>query len=88
MIYRKKKVSLYKCAPDVLLGDVKVTVDPLRCEANALCLAAAPEVFDLIEGDDGETVRILMPIPPPELAGAVHEAVDACPKQALRIRDQ
>jgi ferredoxin len=67
---------------------VKVTVDPLLCEANALCIAAAPDVFDLVEGDDGETVRILLPAPPPELADAVYEAVDACPKQALRVRDE
>jgi ferredoxin len=67
---------------------VKVTVDPLLCEANALCIAAAPDVFDLVEGDDGETVRILVPCPPPERAEAVYEAVDACPKQALRIRDE
>jgi ferredoxin len=66
---------------------VKVTVDPLLCEANALCIAAAPDVFDLVEGDDGETVRILLPSPPAELAEAVYEAVDACPKRALRIRD-
>jgi ferredoxin len=66
---------------------VKVTVDPLLCEANALCIAAAPDVFDLVEGDDGETVQILAPSPPPELVDAVYEAVDACPKQALRIRD-
>ena len=62
-----------------------MTVDPLLCEANALCIAAAPDVFDLVEGDDGETVRILLPAPPPELADVVYEAVDACPKQALRI---
>lgn len=64
-----------------------MTVDPLLCEANALCIAA-PDVFDLVEGDDGETVRILLPSPPAELADAVYEAVDACPKQALRVRDE
>jgi ferredoxin len=67
---------------------VKVTVDPLLCEANALCIAAAPDVFELVEGEDGETVRILLPAPPPELADVVYEAVDACPKQALQIRDE
>ena len=61
---------------------MKVTVDPDLCEANALCVAAAPEVFDLI--DDG-VVDILLPEPPPEMESAVAEAVIACPKQALRI---
>ena len=30
---------------------MKVTVDPDLCEANALCVAAAPEVFDLVDDD-------------------------------------
>jgi ferredoxin len=61
---------------------MKVTVDPDRCEANALCVAAAPEVFDLF--DDG-VVDILLPETPPEMESAVIEAVIACPKQALKI---
>jgi ferredoxin len=61
---------------------MKVTVDPDRCEVNALCVAAAPEVFDLIDDD---VVDILLPEPPPEMESAVVEAVIACPKQALRI---
>jgi ferredoxin len=59
-----------------------VTIDPDLCEANALCVAAAPEVFDLV---DDEVVDILLPEPPPEMEAAVTEAVAACPKQALRI---
>jgi ferredoxin len=59
-----------------------VKVDPDLCEANALCVAAAPEVFDLV---DDEVVDILLPEPPPEMESAVAEAVIACPKQALRI---
>jgi ferredoxin len=64
---------------------MKVTVDPLLCEANGLCSAAAPEVFELVDDDDGGGVQILMATPPVELQHSVHEAVDACPKQALRI---
>jgi ferredoxin len=59
-----------------------VKVDPDLCEANALCVAAAPEVFDLVDDD---VVDILLPEPPPEMESAVAEAVIACPKQALRI---
>jgi ferredoxin len=59
-----------------------VTVDPDLCEANALCVAAAPEAFDLIDDD---IVDILLPEPPPEMESAVVDAVTACPKQALRI---
>ena len=61
---------------------MKVTVDTDLCEANGLCVAAAPEVFDLVDDD---VIDILLPEPPPELESAVAEAVAACPKQALRI---
>lgn len=56
--------------------------DPDLCEANALCVAEAPEVFDL---RDDEVVDIVLPEPPPEMEAAVADAVIACPKQALRI---
>lgn len=61
---------------------MKVTVEPDLCDANALCVAAAPEVFDLVDDD---VVDILLPEPPAEMEPAVVEAVIACPKQALRI---
>jgi ferredoxin len=61
---------------------MKVIVDPDLCEANGLCVAAAPEAFDLI---DDNVVDILVPEPPPDLEPAVADAVTACPKQALRI---
>jgi ferredoxin len=61
---------------------MKVTVDPDLCEANGLCVAAAPEVFDLI---DDNVVDILIPDPAADLEPAVIDAVTACPKQALRI---
>jgi ferredoxin len=63
---------------------MKVIVDPDLCEANALCVASAPEVFELV---DDEVVDILIPQPPTELVSAVQDAVAACPKQALRILD-
>jgi len=59
-----------------------VTVDPDLCEANALCVAEAPEVFDL---KDDEVVDVVLPELPPELESAAADAVIACPKQALRM---
>jgi ferredoxin len=64
---------------------MKVTVDSLLCEANGLCMLAAPEVFELVDDDDGGGVQILMETPPASLEASVREAVDACPKRALRI---
>jgi ferredoxin len=67
---------------------MKPMVDPLLCEANALCVAEAPEVFELVDDDDGGRVRILLPTPPAQLEAAVRDAVASCPKQALRIIDE
>jgi ferredoxin len=64
---------------------MKVTVDPSACEANGLCVAAAPDVFELADDD---CVEIVLPTPPAELMAAVRDAVDSCPKQALRLVEQ
>jgi ferredoxin len=61
---------------------MKVTVEPDLCEANGLCVLAAPGVFDLIDDD---VVDILVPEPPPDMESAVADAAIACPKQALRL---
>jgi ferredoxin len=50
---------------------MKVTVDPDLCEVNALCVAEAPDVFEL---NDDEVVDILLPEPPTEMESA---AIDA-----------
>jgi ferredoxin len=63
---------------------MNVTVDPELCEVNGLCVASAPDVFDLVDDD---VVHILLPNPPAERESAVAEAVYACPKQALKMRD-
>ena len=53
---------------------MKVTFEPDLCEADGLCVLAAPGVFDLI-GDD--VVDILVPEPPPDMESAVADAVIA-----------
>ena len=63
---------------------MKVNVDLNVCEANAVCCGLVPEVFEL---DDDDVLHILMPEPPPELAGKVRLAVAQCPKMALSIEE-
>jgi ferredoxin len=63
---------------------MKVTVDHELCEANGVCAATAPEVFDL---DDEDELHILLPDVPARLAGVVRRAVGACPKTALRLEE-
>ncbi|MFI6919511.1 ferredoxin [Nonomuraea spiralis] len=63
---------------------MKVKVDELVCEANAVCMGLAPEVFDL---DDDDQLHILLPEPPPEMQDRVRSAVRSCPKAALSLED-
>jgi ferredoxin len=61
---------------------MKVVVDFDLCESNALCMAAAPEVFEV---RDDDFLYILDENPPEALRGKVEEAVRSCPKQAITL---
>ena len=66
------------------MSDVKVVVDWDLCESNALCMAAAPEVFELQEDD---TLLVLQENPDESLRDKVEATVRACPKQAITLQD-
>lgn len=63
---------------------MKVSVDPVQCEANGVCVDVAPEVFDL---DDDEVLQVQTG----ELRSGEEErvvrAVAACPRNALRLKE-
>jgi len=63
---------------------MRVVVDWDLCESNALCMAAAPEVFEVRDDDN---LYVLLEEPPEELREKVEKAVRSCPKTALRIVD-
>ena len=63
---------------------MRVVVDYDLCESNAICMAVAPEVFEV---DDDDNLNLLQEEPPEELRSKVEEAVRRCPKQALSIQD-
>jgi ferredoxin len=63
---------------------MRVVVDFDLCESNALCMAAAPEVFEV---RDDDFLYVLNEEPPESLRGKVEAAVQACPKQAISIVD-
>jgi ferredoxin len=63
---------------------MRVAVDRDLCEANGICAALAPEVFDL---DDEDYLHIVAPEVPAGQADAVRRAVASCPKQALRLAE-
>ena len=59
-----------------------VEVDRDLCEANGLCVAAAPEVFQL---DNDEELVISEPAVDAGLAERIRVAVASCPRNALRV---
>jgi ferredoxin len=63
---------------------VRVVVDWDLCESNGLCMAAAPEVFQL---QDDDTLLVLQETPDEPLRGKVSDAVRACPKQAISLQE-
>jgi ferredoxin len=63
---------------------MRVIVDYDLCESNALCMAAAPEVFEV---RDDDFLYVLQDEPPEELREKVRAAARACPKAAITIAD-
>ena len=63
---------------------MRVVVDYDLCESNALCMDAAPEVFEVRDDDN---LYILNEHPPESLRAKVEEAVRCCPKQAISIAE-
>ncbi|BBZ15617.1 ferredoxin [Mycobacterium branderi] len=65
------------------MADVELTVDADVCEANAVCVGIAPELFAL---DDEDALQILEVRPQHDMLERARQAVDSCPKRALRLR--
>ncbi|WP_322756246.1 ferredoxin [Frankia sp. Cas3] len=64
---------------------MRVTIDRSRCQGHALCVLAAPDLFDLDDVDSHAYVRV---DPMPASVGeAVHSAAQNCPEQAISVAD-
>jgi ferredoxin len=63
--------------------DVKVYVDPERCQGHTLCSMIAPHVFQL-DDVDGHSSAIDGEIPADQ-ESKVAEAIRSCPEQAISI---
>ena len=66
------------------MPSMRVVVDFDACESNAVCMAVAPEVFEV---RDDDFLYVLQENPPEELRAKVEEAVRRCPKQAIKLED-
>ncbi|GCD94354.1 ferredoxin [Embleya hyalina] len=63
---------------------MRIVVDFDKCKSNALCMAEAPEVFEVREDN---FLYILNENPGEELRPLVEEAIRACPTRAISILD-
>ncbi|MFI6395533.1 ferredoxin [Nonomuraea sp. NPDC050547] len=63
---------------------MRIKVDYLVCEANAVCMGLAPEVFDV---DEEDNLHVLLPEPPADMQDRVRHAVRSCPKAALSLEE-
>lgn len=61
---------------------MRIVIDYDLCEANAICMAIEPSVFEVREDDN---LYILDEEPPEELRPKMEEAARRCPKQAITI---
>ncbi len=63
---------------------MRIVVDFDVCEANAICMGMAPEVFEV---DDDDYLTLLTDAPPEEMRELMEQVVRACPKRAISIED-
>jgi len=63
---------------------MKVVVDFDLCESNAVCMAVAPEIFEV---RDDDFLYILNEEPDDAQADKVREAAERCPKQAITLSE-
>ncbi|MBM4265147.1 MAG: ferredoxin [Deltaproteobacteria bacterium] len=63
---------------------MKIVVDFDKCNSNAVCQVAAPEVFEVREDN---FLYILDENPPEGLRAKVEAAVRGCPTKAISLED-
>ena len=63
---------------------MRVIVDGVLCEGNAVCTEVAPAIFEL--GDD-EKAHVLVEGPGEARRAEVETAVRRCPRRAIRLQE-
>ena len=67
---------------------MKVVADQQLCQGHGMCEDTAPEIFRVVESEDGSYshVDVLQPDPDESLREKVESAVRYCPNRALSIQ--
>ncbi len=61
---------------------IRIVVDYDLCESNAICMQVAPDIFEV---RDDDFLYVLNETPGEDARGRVMEAVQRCPKQAIKV---
>lgn len=64
---------------------MRVEVDFDLCEANAVCMGIAPDIFEV---DDDDNLHLHPGEVPAERQDDVRQAVNLCPKLALSLKNE
>jgi len=68
---------------------MKVVVDLDLCQGHSVCLGECPEVFDVVETDDGyPQVKVLLEHPSGELRDKVEAAAQYCPNHVITVIEE
>jgi ferredoxin len=63
----------------------RIVVDYDLCESNAICMQVAPDIFEV---RDDDFLYVLNETPGEEARARCEEAVNRCPKQAIKLVDE
>tara|TARA_R110000823_G_scaffold305166_3_gene427094 strand:+ start:22245 stop:22460 length:216 start_codon:yes stop_codon:yes gene_type:complete len=67
---------------------MKISVDLDLCQGHSVCLGECPEVFDVVEQDDGyPQVSVLVECPPETLRDKVTRAARYCPNHVITVTE-
>ena len=64
---------------------MRIVVDYDLCESNAICMQVAPDIFEV---RDDDFLYVLNETPAEDARARVIEAVQRCPKQAIKVVDE
>ncbi|MEZ5571107.1 MAG: ferredoxin [Halioglobus sp.] len=68
---------------------MRIKIDLALCQGHSVCLGEAPEVFDVIEQDDGyPQVKVLLENPPEALREKVMKAARFCPNNVITVVEE
>lgn len=67
---------------------MKVRIDTDLCQGHSVCMAEAPEVFEVVEREDGyPVVNLLVEVPGEALREKVMNAARFCPNRVITVED-